>query len=810
MNILQYRRFETEFDLFVLKPGMQNNDFCALVTFMSNVAFCYPDVMSGFPAKVMNLLELHDAAIHPRVRLTLAQALVLCRNRGLVLPVPLLTLFFKLFRIHDKTLRKLLFGHIIADITHVNANGTNQKVNRSLQNFMFTMLEDRSETAARKSLDVIVELYRRRVWLDARTVNVLATACLSDKMKVSVGALRFFLGIEERMEELEEEEKKEEEKRLESGGGNVVIEKIHSKKTRAKAREILQARKKMIKGKKQLANKAPEPRFPAIDLVYDPQGFVEKLFKKLKNSNDRFEMRIMMMNLISRFIGHHKLIVLNFYSFLQRYLNSHQEHITKILACLVQACHPLVPPEEMIVIIKTIANNFVTERNNAETMAVGINAIREIFVRIPLTLEEDGMQELVHDLVQYSSYLERGVRSSARSLVNLLREIFPSILKRKDRGKFNAGEEKRPAAFGDRGVKFGVDGAELLEEEEEILREAGINPDERDDEEDGWEVATESEDSEEDGWVDVSNSEEEEEEEDNYVAERIEKHKKKLQAKHAQESAESGSEDSEEEEEEEDESDLEEDGGEENADGDKSEEEQELDEEDNEGWVKMDVSDDDEEEDDDDEEEEEEEEEEGEEGESDEEEEEAAVEPSSKKKSLKRKERESDNDKSDTEEDGQGDSKRFRVDQRRILTPADFARIEALKKRQGKFAEKGIAGPAKSSQAAKERESVVTSAEEVSAVVEPTDLESFHKRRRRDLEERLKSVAEGREEFEHKKKGGGTTNAEKRRKKNFNMVKKSQEVRSKLTRSLKDQNNAINKRIKKMAKEGKKLNRRRL
>ncbi len=33
------------------------------------------------------------------------------------------------------------------------------------------------------------------------------------------------------------------------------------------------------------------------------------------------------------------------------------------------------------------------------------------------------------------------------------------------------------------------------------------------------------------------------------------------------------------------------------------------------------------------------------------------------------------------------------------------------------------------------------------------DLESVHKKRRKDLEERLKSVAEGRGEYEHKKKG---------------------------------------------------------
>ena len=48
---------------------------------------------------------------------------------------------------------------------------------------MFDLLESDSDLIARKALDVMVELYRRQVWIDARSVNVIATACLS---KVSV------------------------------------------------------------------------------------------------------------------------------------------------------------------------------------------------------------------------------------------------------------------------------------------------------------------------------------------------------------------------------------------------------------------------------------------------------------------------------------------------------------------------------------------------------------------------------------------------------------------------------------------------
>lgn len=51
---------------------------------------------------------------------------------------------------------------------------------------MYTMLRDTNVIAAKKSLDVMVELYRKNVWNDAKTVNVLTTACFSSVTKVSV------------------------------------------------------------------------------------------------------------------------------------------------------------------------------------------------------------------------------------------------------------------------------------------------------------------------------------------------------------------------------------------------------------------------------------------------------------------------------------------------------------------------------------------------------------------------------------------------------------------------------------------------
>lgn len=118
------------------------------------------------------------------------------RNKGLLEPTALLNLFFNLLRCQDKVLREFLQTHIITDIKNINAKHKNAKINTVLQNFMFTMLKDANDRAARMSLDIMIELYRKNVWNDAKTVNVIATGCFSKIMKIMATSLRFFLGTD--------------------------------------------------------------------------------------------------------------------------------------------------------------------------------------------------------------------------------------------------------------------------------------------------------------------------------------------------------------------------------------------------------------------------------------------------------------------------------------------------------------------------------------------------------------------------------------------------------------------------------------
>lgn len=297
----------------------------------------------------------------------------------------------------------------------------------------------------------------------------------------------------------------------------------HSKKTKSKDRK-LDAAKKKIKRKSKKNEKAESFNFSALHLLNDPQGFAEKLYSKLTTKDDRWEVRLMKMNLVSRVIGIHQLTILGFYPLLIKYLQPSQREVTMVLVCAAQASHSLVPPDILEPVLKAIANNFVTDRVANEVMAVGINGIREICIRQPLAIDAT----LLQDLTQYKSHRDKSVLMAARSLIALFREINPEMLLRKDRGKTATIKMKdgsiRTVQYGEASTNMdGLQGLELLDQAE------------KDEDWGDWEVEDSSDDSDDDGdWVNVASddeeyvkvnmSDEEEEAED-------EENKKKLQYK---------------------------------------------------------------------------------------------------------------------------------------------------------------------------------------------------------------------------------------------------------------------------------------
>ncbi|XP_068797317.1 protein SDA1 homolog isoform X2 [Struthio camelus] len=500
----QYHHYQSHVQIFTFQPDKPSKELAELVMFLAQVAHCYPEHMANFPQQLKELLSYHHTVLDVELRMTFCKALILLRNKNLINPTSLLELFFQLLRCHDKLLRKTLYTHIVSDIKNINAKHKNNKINTTLQNFMYTMLRDSNPTAAKISLDVMIELYRRNIWNDAKTVNVITTACFSKVTKVLVAGLKFFLGRDE-------DENQDSDSESEDDGPtarDLMVRYATNKKTTKRKKKLEKAMKVL---KKQKKKRKPEVfNFSAIHLIHDPQDFAEKLLKQLENCKERFEVKMMFMDLISRLVGIHELFLFNFYPFVQRFLQPHQREVTKILLFAAQASHQLVPPEIIQSVLMTIANNFVTDKNSGEVMTVGINAIKEITARCPLAMTED----LLQDLAQYKTHKNKNVMMSARTLIHLFRSLNPEMLQKKFRGKpTEASLEARIHEYGELDAKDYIPGAEVLDVDSQ--EEKGGNQ-----EEDGWESASlsEEEDDEDGEWIDVHHSSDEEQQE---VAEKI-------------------------------------------------------------------------------------------------------------------------------------------------------------------------------------------------------------------------------------------------------------------------------------------------
>ncbi|KAJ1953666.1 Severe Depolymerization of Actin, partial [Dispira parvispora] len=335
----QWKHFESSLVLLKLKPDEESKKFSELVMFLAQVCHCYAKQCATFPDQIIELLQEQYSVLHFELRRSLVQCLILLRNKNFIPGSKTLALFFTLFRCHDKVLRELLYKHIVNDIRTANLKHKNNKLNKTLQNFMFTMLqsvntaEDSNRQAssqakvasggdnamaAKKSLDVCIELYRKNVWNDAKTVNIIATACFSPVSKILATAVKFFLGCDDPEQDGSDAEDEDGDVGRPRRGMADLRSMQHrqrvGKKTRSKARQYDKVLA-TVKRKDNQSKRVETFNFSAIHLINDPQQFADRLYGRLhqvgsqKHSTvERFEVRLMVMKLISRLIGTHQLL----------------------------------------------------------------------------------------------------------------------------------------------------------------------------------------------------------------------------------------------------------------------------------------------------------------------------------------------------------------------------------------------------------------------------------------------------------------------------------------------------------------------
>eukprot|EP00760_Papus_ankaliazontas_P023502 PhM_4_TR2059/c0_g3_i1/m.43203/K14856/SDA1, SDAD1; protein SDA1 len=408
------------------------------------------------------------SALSPALLRACMQGLMLLRSRGLVPSTKTLSLFLQMLAVHDKETRKMLLWHIASDIYKTNQKQKSHAENRKLQSQMHDIIQEDDGNRSRHVLALMIDLYRRQVWKDDLTVHFISQAVFLRNTRTVKTALRFLLS---RTCKLGGDDSDEEEK--DPGRKIKMVQKQFRvrKKTRGRERKMNNKISDISK-KYQDDNSSDEdggkedelrPEHDPILLIRDPQGYAERLFKQLSRTSERFETRLLMMQVVSRLITTHSLLLLPFYSYLERYMEPYQRDVPLILALAVQCVHPLVPPESISPLVKTIANHFVSDKASPDAITIGLNTVREMCKRQPHVMDTT----LLHDLIQYTTYREdKGVVMAARSLIRLFRVLQPDMLPTRERGRGHDASKKL-APFGSDTATDTVAGFGLLVEHEQ-------------------------------------------------------------------------------------------------------------------------------------------------------------------------------------------------------------------------------------------------------------------------------------------------------------------------------------------------------
>ncbi|EMR72312.1 putative sda1 domain-containing protein [Eutypa lata UCREL1] len=514
-----WNQYEAAYDKFLASPTNADSNglinFHDLIDLIAHVADLYPQHTESFAPGLKTVIVQHHAVLEPELREKLVSSLVLLRRKNIIDSSELLTTLFPiLISTGSKTLRMLF------DLRNSNTKAINHRLNRTMQTVLYNLVTaDRSDPKAIWATKIIRELWKRQIWTDSRPVEIMKEASLADNEKVAVSGVRFFLGSDQDREEADDDSSEDEGVDVKKMKHQMNINKKSKKKTKA-----LEKAREKVKRSDHKKN-APHPlNFSALHLLHNPQGFAETLFEKhLLNSKSKLalESKILVLQLVTRLVGLHKLTLVPLYSWFIKYLTPRQASVTSFLASLAQATHNLVPPDVLEPLIQKIANEFVSEAAASEVASAGLNAIREIAARQPLAMTET----LLQDLVQYRKSKDKGVMMAARGLLSLYREKAASMLSKRDRGKdasmgLRSGD-LRQHKFGEEEVGE-IEGLELLarwkEEQKKRKRaEKGLpenGEDGENDEDDNglnssdWEVASTDSDSSGE-WIRVSDSEDE-------------------------------------------------------------------------------------------------------------------------------------------------------------------------------------------------------------------------------------------------------------------------------------------------------------
>ena len=436
--------FEEQFNIFLFEPTRKIQGFNELLMFFSHQSLAFKKELEFLPQGLCKILSENYLTIPHEIRLTIVNCLsIMCKN-GILSPLEVIPLFFNLMRCQDKILRKRLTDYILSALTKINEKHKNVNINKNIQNFCEKLLTDPNQKLARKTLNIIVQLYQKKVWNDTRTINIMANIAVNTKcIKMSSAACQFFLSEynTEKADSSDEEDLEELKNKYK------LLGKGYAQKTKKRKEKLKQLMKSIEKKEERNKKSKSVSDFLPIDQINDPLSFAVKLFHIFNSfQSGNFQHKLIVLRLLGRVLGRHKLLLNNFYNSMLPLMKNDQKDLPLVLAAIIESVHDQIPPVEIEPIVKKLFDVFICDIFPPPQITLGLNTLYGLVERCPYCISEkdyDVCEEL-------KSFKNKSVSNAARAVCNIYKDYF-------DKNGIEEG-----FGFGDAKIDDGIEGIELL------------------------------------------------------------------------------------------------------------------------------------------------------------------------------------------------------------------------------------------------------------------------------------------------------------------------------------------------------------
>lgn len=141
----------------------------------------------------MKLMEELGPTLHPYIRKKCVGSIMILRAKSILLPVSTIEFLLTQMRLEDKELRSIIYKYVLNDIRRMNSHHQNNKINQQIRAFISSYIPKHNDKTSQKSLKMMIELYKRNVWTDTRSVNIIAEACFSPSSRIRLMACHFLM-----------------------------------------------------------------------------------------------------------------------------------------------------------------------------------------------------------------------------------------------------------------------------------------------------------------------------------------------------------------------------------------------------------------------------------------------------------------------------------------------------------------------------------------------------------------------------------------------------------------------------------------